>query len=40
MLKRVAVFATLVFGYALAGVALSTGNVAATGSVIEAAAAE
>lgn len=38
MLKRVAVFATLVFGYALAGVALSTGDVAATASVVEAVA--
>ncbi len=33
MLKRIAVFATLVFGYAFAGVALSTGDVAATASI-------
>lgn len=38
MLKRIAVFATLVLGYALAGVALSTGDVAATGAAIAIAA--
>ncbi len=34
MLKRIAVFATLVLGYALAGVALSAGDVAATGAAV------
>lgn len=38
MLKRIAVFAALILGYALTGVALSTGDVSATASVAAVAA--